>query len=487
MFRSLRLQVWAVLSCFLVLVLCGLFLLVSKRFENRLDAVYQSLYWDVADAFAHEVKGRLSSGDFTGLESDFSRFESHDPRVSVFLLDERGTLRTTGHSLDATGSGRDDISFEIPPLEAFLKHRGRVNGPLYSRASLPSLNNRPISVAAISSPAFRGYLVVLLAWNFQSWIKGSSVLDTLPPRYWLLASSFLAAVLVGGAVAHLVTKRIRKMVAALTALERGDYGHRIAISGKRELDTYAAAINSMAERTENVIRSLQEMNNQRKELLATTSHDLKRPITFMISALETLEQAETALDPAKEKDLFERFKSRSREFSELIHTFSELSDLDRPQTVTKQERINLRSELRATAAAFELQAREKNIELRYPSPGVGIWVEADPALLRRAFHNLIENALHYTGIGGGVTLDLESRDGIVRIECSDTGMGIPAEEIPFLFTPLVRGNLAKAQNKRGTGLGLAIVKRVIALHGGSLDVSSTPGKGSTFSIELRAV
>jgi signal transduction histidine kinase len=111
-------------------------------------------------------------------------------------------------------------------------------------------------------------------------------------------------------------------------------------------------------------------------------------------------------------------------------------------------------------------------------------VEGSPDYLERAVTNLLENAIKYTPEGGRVCLSVAADDEMLRIQVTDNGIGIPADDLPRIFERFYRVDRSRSREMGGTGLGLSIVKHVAHVHGGSVEVSSTPGQGSTFTLKL---
>jgi signal transduction histidine kinase len=130
---------------------------------------------------------------------------------------------------------------------------------------------------------------------------------------------------------------------------------------------------------------------------------------------------------------------------------------------------------------FEFVAQEKSIAVTNSIPS-GLIVHADKNRLRQVLINLLDNAIKYTPEGGSVVTSAEERNGEICITVRDTGAGIPAEEVPRIWGRLYRGDKSRAQ--RGLGLGLSLVKAITLAHHGTVDVESTVGQGSSFSIRL---
>lgn len=136
--------------------------------------------------------------------------------------------------------------------------------------------------------------------------------------------------------------------------------------------------------------------------------------------------------------------------------------------------------------SLQLQAVQKNIRLVQESENGGdaLVIDADRALVQQALHNLVENAIKYTPVGGQVKVRIEGRPNSVQVEVHDTGIGIAPLDQPHLFEKFYRSGRREAYQQRGTGLGLAIVKSIVERHGGRIWVDSQLGKGSIFTFEV---
>jgi two-component system phosphate regulon sensor histidine kinase PhoR len=141
--------------------------------------------------------------------------------------------------------------------------------------------------------------------------------------------------------------------------------------------------------------------------------------------------------------------------------------------------------LERVTSSLQMQAKQKNISLGVEIPkDLPHAIEADQALLQQGIYNLVENALKYTPDGGEVTVHLITAPTTLTFAIQDTGIGIPASDLPRLFEKFYRGTNREALAQRGTGLGLAIVKSIAERHGGKVWVESELGKGSTFYLQV---
>ena len=145
--------------------------------------------------------------------------------------------------------------------------------------------------------------------------------------------------------------------------------------------------------------------------------------------------------------------------------------------------VSLREVADEAVALYADEAEEKGVALR-PAIDPAVHVHGDPTRLRQVLANLIENAVKYTPAGGRVDVEAEARGGAVTASVRDTGPGIEAEDLPFVWDRLYRGDASRSA--RGVGLGLSLVKAIVEAHGGTVAVDSTPGRGSVFSLTLPA-
>jgi two-component system heavy metal sensor histidine kinase CusS len=167
----------------------------------------------------------------------------------------------------------------------------------------------------------------------------------------------------------------------------------------------------------------------------------------------------------------------------MIDSLLFLARAENPKTQLHRDRIDVAGELRALRDFYEGSAAEKNARLELHA-SAELSAELDRALIQRAVGNLIENALAHTPSGGCVTLSAREQNNELIIEVADTGPGITAEHLPYLFDRFYRADRSRTQSTGGVGLGLAIVKGIAELHGGAAEVESTPGKGTTMRLRL---
>lgn len=241
----------------------------------------------------------------------------------------------------------------------------------------------------------------------------------------------------------------------------------------------------MAGRIVQQVEALRRTDEERRELIANISHDLRTPLAALRGYVETLLLKERSLTPEERTRFLEIAASQSEKLGTLVTELFELSRLEAHEASPQLERCSIAELVQDVVQRFQLQAAEKGVHVTAHFPLDLPEPELDIRLLERALQNLIENAIRFTPAGGAVTVSVSrAPSGALRVEVADTGVGIPEEELAFVFQRFYRARATGEAD--GTGLGLAIAKRIVELHGGELTVASRPGKGTRFAFELPA-
>ncbi len=261
-------------------------------------------------------------------------------------------------------------------------------------------------------------------------------------------------------------------------------------SGERRFDIYSAPLRDNSGEKMGIlivlndVTHLRKLENIRKDFAANVSHELKTPITSIKGFVETL--IDGAIDRPDDARRF--LDIISRQADRLNAIIEDLLSLSRIEQEADRGGITLgvdkiKPVVQAAVNTCDLKAKEKNITIDFhceDDPKAMI----NPALLEQALVNLIDNAIKYSEPGRSVKVICSQQAKAVRISVIDNGCGIEKSHIPRLFERFYRVDKSRSRKAGGTGLGLAIVKHIVLAHKGAIDVQSTPGKGSCFSIEL---
>jgi signal transduction histidine kinase len=227
---------------------------------------------------------------------------------------------------------------------------------------------------------------------------------------------------------------------------------------------------------------LQALTEEKIWFAHMTHHQLRSPLAAVQGVLDALPYAGPLSE--KQNDLIRRARRRIEDSFGMIRDFLDLAASRRPSAAVPPEPIDLTEALRGTIETVQETARTKGVELLVDWEGAPLNVRAESADLERIFGNLLDNAVKYTPPGGRVTLSANRQDGGIRTEIADTGIGIAPEDQGRIFEDFYRTSAAKASGETGSGLGLSIVKILVDRLGGSIELDSTPGKGSSFRVSL---
>ena len=236
---------------------------------------------------------------------------------------------------------------------------------------------------------------------------------------------------------------------------------------------------------ENIVYSQEhEANRLKDEFLATLSHELRTPLQAILIWARTLRTAET-LDPAAVARAFEVIERSAKAQAKLIEDLLDVSRIINNKLSVESQPLDVVTVIDAAIDALRPSAVAAGIELRRVFGASSCQVCADPNRLQQIFWNLLSNAVKFTPKGGQVDVQLEQRGGEVRIRVRDTGEGIPADFLPYIFERFRQADSSPARARGGLGLGLFVVRRLVELHGGTVCAES-PGKGhgATFTVEL---
>ncbi|HVS04362.1 MAG TPA: ATP-binding protein [Thermoanaerobaculia bacterium] len=257
-------------------------------------------------------------------------------------------------------------------------------------------------------------------------------------------------------------------------------GERSIAVGVRRLDALGGALVVARDVTAEA-----RLARTRRDFVANVSHELKTPLAVIRGVAETLEDS-GGDDPALVRRFNARVLEQCHRLQDLLEDLLTLSRLESPEVVVPREPVELGEVAERAVEMARDFADRRGVRLERDLGEVPP-VLGDRRSLERMVLNLLDNAIKYNRRDGNVWLRLRSREGIVELVVEDTGSGIPASEQARIFERFYRLDKARGRGEGGSGLGLAIVKHVSQLHGGRVEVASTPGAGSTFTVTLPAV
>ena len=301
--------------------------------------------------------------------------------------------------------------------------------------------------------------------------------------------TFAAALSVGFGLLYAMplSSRIERVRAGTERIAGGEFGSEVSVEGHDEVAGLARDFNQMARALEKAAEREREMEQARRDLVAAVSHDLRTPLASTRAMIEALADG-VASDPQTETRYLASASRELEHLSRLVDDLFELARIDAGVLELTLEKASLHDLISDTISGFQPQAEQKGIHLLGEVSGDVDPVLANPPRLQRVLHNLVSNALRHTPPDGTVALRAATEGNVARVEVSDTGEGIAAEDLPRVFEPSFRGELSRTRQGKddtpGAGLGLAIARGLVEAHGGTMHVESEPGQGSRFRFTI---
>ncbi|WP_457207096.1 sensor histidine kinase, partial [Nocardioides sp. P5_C9_2] len=220
------------------------------------------------------------------------------------------------------------------------------------------------------------------------------------------------------------------------------------------------------------------------EFVAAVSHELRTPMTSVIGNLELLLDNEAGSVSSPQRAALERADRNARRLLGMLEELLLLSRVESGTFELRMRRTDVREVVELALHTLDVTRTRSGVRVELHEPDHPVELEADGEQVERAVMNLVSNAVKFTPAGGRVDIDVRDDGATVTISVSDTGIGIETADMGRLFDRFYRAPGAVREAVPGTGLGLSIVKAVAERHGGTVEVTSTPGAGSTFTLCL---
>ncbi|CUS38847.1 ATP-binding protein [Candidatus Nitrospira nitrificans] len=485
----------------LAAVLFGLFCVIGAvavaltLYSTRLyfQEVSQKLNRTLAERMVSEqvlmLEGRVNE---EALKEVFHQLMVINPSIELYLLDPQGTILT--FSAPPGKVKRQRISLE--PLERFLS--GAEDFPILGDDPRDITRRKVFSVFPIETldGSLEGYLYIILGGE-----EFDSVMQMLEQSYilrlslWTVGAILVGTLLAGLLCLKLLTRRLSSLASVMETFRCGELVTQPDVSSPADaepsatrrgddIDQLAMTFSHMTSLIRQQVHQLKETDQLRRELVANVSHDLRTPVTSLQGYLETLVLKEGMFSQQERQRYLGIAIAQSKRLGELIEELFELAKLNSQEMKPRIESFSLSELVQDVVQKFRLTVEAKQMTLQAKLGEDLPFVSADIGLIERVLENLIENALRYTLQGGRITVILNRMGENVMTRVTDTGCGIPPEDLPHVFDRYYQVGKNHRSNDKGAGLGLAITKRILELHGSAIEVQSVVNQGTTFVFHL---
>ncbi|WP_031514536.1 sensor histidine kinase [Desulfofalx alkaliphila] len=280
-----------------------------------------------------------------------------------------------------------------------------------------------------------------------------------------------------------LVKPLLEINKATKDMVEGNYNSRVEVTSSDEIGMLAQSFNELSARLAEKVKTLEQIDNNRRDFVASISHELRTPLTIIQGYTEALRDG-MAKDESQRQQYLTYVHEELMRMRRLVDELLDMRRLETGQLKTNFSTVNIAQLTVHLIERFKPLFEEKNVSLQYDIPENLPDVKADKDRLAQVLTNLLDNALRVSGEGGQVSVTVQDLQAEISITVSDTGPGIAKEDIPLIWERFYKADKSRTRGGAGTGLGLAISKRIIELHKGNIWVDSELGKGSQFTFTV---
>ncbi len=466
----------------LITVLGFFFILITYLVITHYhEASTQLLNKDVAAHIAKFASPFEGGGiDKTKADSVFYNAMVLSPAAEVYFLDPSGKI-IAFHPDDNPILERN---IPLDPIKKYILSKGE-NYIKGIDPRDPSHEKIFSASAVLKGDANDGYIYVIL--NSK---KAESVLELIFGNHILNLAifSFLVVIVLSLVFSLLylrrITKNYRRFIEVLERFESGDYAARFKAAHDNELQPITTAFNRMAEQLSASIAKLTLSEQDRKNFIATISHDLRTPLAIARGYTETLmlKKDSTEIKPADRAYYSQLIFNKILQLENMVKQLFELSKMDAVEFTPAKEPFVISEILQEAVNTFQLPAKENNIVLECTECLYHVWINADIAMMERVFQNLIENALKNTPEHGKIITWLEAEGKELVFQITNTGDPLAPELVDWINNSR-SGETLLSSRPPGAGLGFIIVQKILHLHGSTLKAATDKGLNK-FSFRL---
>ncbi|WP_042150403.1 MULTISPECIES: cell wall metabolism sensor histidine kinase WalK [unclassified Pseudoalteromonas] len=487
---------------FSIFIIFSLICTLVLSWSQQLDQVSQhqaeqKLHLELAEHLVSD-NPLLKQGiyDYKALENLFHTLMLLGPAFEFYFVDPSGEILTYSAKPGKVKRKRINLSPVLQLIE------NAENMPIYGDDPRNFDKLKIFSAAPVYSAStninqndngkLQGYLYVIIGGEVYdtvfSRIKSNDTL--LISASWLLAALvFLFIILL--LLLRYFTKPIKQLAKEITLIQESNFDlQKVALSQwpkhqSNEVHMLGDSFNTIVRLIHQQINLLEQNDNQRRELLTHLSHDLRTPLASLQGYLEILTLKKADLNETQQQEYLAITLNNCKQLKHLIDQIFELAHLESGRVSVNNELFNLGELVYDIVAKFALKAQKLKVKLIIKPKVCNFNTFCDIAKLERVLSNLIENALRHTPGNGSVTINVFAKDNKLTIQVSDTGSGIKAEEINYIFDARYRASNAVGNKKQHGGLGLAISKRLLHILNSDIKVQSEFGQGTQFEFSIR--
>lgn len=446
------------------LTIMGLVLLVLVPLSLVISSIISNFYFETLESNMRQLSARYATMIQNGGEMSVNMIGmmAELSQVDVMFFDQNGTLvakTDLNQPPDFKGLASEEI-IRLTNDRIIDRQISNAEGHLFLLVLSP-----------LGNQTFEGALGILAPVQ--------SARDTVDQVQAMLVLAGIGAIFLAMGITYIISRRLSQplveMEAAAKRMAKGDLEVKVKVLSDDEAGALARTINELGE-------ELKRYRDTRSEFFANISHELRTPITYLEGYAQVL--GDGLADTEEEKVRYlQIIRQEAQRLKRLVEDLFELSKMEEGKITIASEWIDLSEPVQHVLNRVGPRVAEKGLRLEVELD-VGIpTIYADGNRIEQIYSNLLDNAIRYTA-EGYIRVKLYRKDRHIVTEVSDTGVGIPKEELPFVFERFYRVEKSRSREYGGTGLGLAIVKKLVEIQNGTIEILSELHFGTTFIIKF---
>ncbi len=446
-------------------------------FKNHTIQLYKADLEKRAVTIATTLSEYTSGGPGAGLTGGrqggygvYLRLLDEIAMTDVWIVDENLELITGGHMVD------QKYIYADLPQDAEKVVKAVFQGKTTFSEGFSELMHTPTLTVGTPIMSERGIAGALL---LHSPVEGMN--EAVAQGFETLIISVLVAlvlsILLSVVLALAFTKPLKKMKNTALCLAEGNYNAKTGVRQKDEIGELAAVLDVLSERLEKASRESEKLLKLRRDFVANISHELRTPVTVIRGSLEALCD-DVVTEPQQVKSYLQQMLNESIYLQRLVNDLLDLSRLQNTDFQIDMQQINLCDVLNDVIRSAQHLAQTKQVTIEQEQNAQVYQVFGDYGRLRQMLLVILDNAIKFSPRGGTVTVILKDK----KLSISDEGIGIPAQDLPYIFDRFYK--VKSGDNKSGTGLGLAIAKQIADRHHIKVSVDSQENEGTEFRFEF---
>ncbi|MDE5558909.1 MAG: HAMP domain-containing histidine kinase [Ruminococcus sp.] len=407
------------------------------------------------------VHSQDSSANFSAEMRNMLETFNEKDKIELMAINSKGRVVLTSSGFSP------DENLLMPDYEQAMEY-----GEGYYVGKMPSGEK----IMAVSMPVtsfsseYSSVRMVTSLTDIDLNIKTSAIAITI-----VCFAIILMVIITGFYFAGSIVKPIRQISGIARKIAIGDFSVRINSNSNDEIGDLCTAINHMADELSNT----EAMKN---EFISSVSHELRTPLTAIKGWAETL-MIDSDSNPDTVRKGVGVIVNETERLSQMVEELLDFSRMQSGHFTLQAENMDILAELGDAVWIYSDKARRENMKIIYNDPEMLPFVFGDKNRIRQVFINVIDNAVKYSSAGDTITINASESDGKIIVTVSDTGCGIKESDLSKVKTKFYKAN----HTRRGSGIGLAVADEIIAMHEGTMDISSAgEGKGTTVTIVLPA-